>query len=34
MTSTGGLGDQALDFEDFAAFEISADEFERAWMAA
>lgn len=27
----GGLGDQALPVEEFAAFEISAEDFEAAW---
>ena len=30
----GGLGDQPLDREEFAAFEISKDEFEAAWAAS
>lgn len=27
----GGLGDQAIDFEEFEAFEISKDEFYKVW---
>lgn len=27
----GGLGEQALEQDDFAAFEITKAEFERAW---
>ena len=30
----GGLGDQALDLDDFADFEIHMEEFERAWREA
>jgi hypothetical protein len=30
----GGLGDQALDFDDFAPFEIDGAAFEKAWSSS
>jgi hypothetical protein len=30
----GGLGDQKLDLEEYAAFEITVDALEQAWLGA